>query len=402
MNRVILIVLDGVGCGALPDAAEFGDVGADTLGNLSRHFEDGLRLPNLEKLGLGNIADLRGVMARDAHAEGLGCFGRCRERSAGKDSTTGHWEIAGLITSEPFPTYPEGFPAEVLEAFSRAIGRGVLGNRPASGTRIIEELGEEHLRSGAPIIYTSADSVFQIAAHDSVYSAEQLYEVCSIARRQLIGPHNVSRVIARPFTGSPGSFTRTDGRRDFSVAPPGTTLLDSCLAAEVATIGIGKIGDLFAHRGLSEEIHTAGNLEGVEAMIESMKGVPAPALIFTNLVEFDSKWGHRNDCEGYRRALEEFDSNLPAIFAAQRPTDLMIIASDHGVDPTTPGTDHTREYIPLLVWGAPARGGVDLGTRSSFADIGQTVAEYLGCETLAAGQSFLEQVLMHGEGAPGT
>lgn len=390
-RRAIIIVLDGVGCGELPDAAAFGDVGSNTLGNLSRHFDDGLRLPNLQRLGLGNILAIRGVDPNPP-GEAEGCFGRCIEKSLGKDSTTGHWEMAGVVLDRPFPTYPEGFPPEILRQFAEKIGREVLGNKAASGTDIIEELGAEHLRTGKPIVYTSADSVFQVAAHESVYSAEALYDLCRIARGILTGPHAVGRVIARPFVGEPGSFRRTAGRHDFSLEPPSPTLLDRATEASISTIGIGKIGDLFAHRALSKEIPTRNNAEGVEATISQMTAADAPALIFTNLVEFDMIYGHRNDCEGYRRALEAFDLRLPEIRAAQRPDDLVILSSDHGVDPTTPGTDHTREHSLLLAWGQPFRQGVDLGTRSTFADIGQTVASHLACEPLDHGQSFLGEM----------
>lgn len=390
-RRAIVIVLDGVGCGALPDAARYGDEDANTLGNLSRFFRDGLRLPHLGGLGLGNIAEIRGVPPRGAE-ECLGAFGRCTEVSAGKDSTTGHWEIAGVILDQPFPTYPRGFPPGIIEAFARRIGCGVLGNKVASGTEIIRELGEEHLRTRKPIVYTSADSVFQIAAHESVYPPEALYTMCRVARDLLRGEHAVGRVIARPFEGEPGHFVRTPRRHDFSLPPTGVTLMDRLAESGIPTIGVGKIGDLFAHRGIAEEITTADNREGIEATLEAMSRAPSPSLIFTNLVEFDQTFGHRNDCEGYRRALEQFDTRLPEIFGRQRSGDLMVITSDHGVDPTTPGTDHTREYTPLLAWGRRLRRGLDLGTRGSYADIGQTIAEFLGAPPLGAGKSFLAEL----------
>lgn len=395
--------MDGVGCGELPDAIDFGDQGANTLGNLSRHFVDGLKLPNLQRLGLGNVLEIRGVDPAPS-GEAEGCWGRCIEKSKGKDSTTGHWEMAGVVLDRPFPTYPAGFPAEILGEFTEKIGREILGNKAASGTEIIEELGAEHLRTGRPIVYTSADSVFQIAAHESVYSEEALYDICRIAREILTGPHAVGRVIARPFVGEPASFRRTTGRHDFSLTPPSATLLDRLVEASIPTIGIGKIGDLFAHQGLSVEIPTQSNAEGIEATIAQMTGANAPALIFTNLVEFDMIYGHRNDCEGYRSALEAFDARLPEIRAAQKPGDLVILTSDHGVDPTTPGTDHTREHSLLLAWGEPFGQrvdlrmdlggdlGMDLGTRSTFADIGQTVADHLGCGPLENGQSFLGEM----------
>lgn len=385
-HRAIIIVLDGLGVGELPDAAAFGDTGSNTLGNLSRHFADGLRLPNLQSLGLGNIIPVRGVPPASSPRA---AFGKCNERSAGKDSTSGHWEIAGVWTEEPFPTYPHGFPEEIIKPFCERIGRGILGNKAASGTEIILELGEEHLRTGKPIVYTSADSVFQIAAHERVYPLPELYRICEIARELLDGPHRVGRVIARPFVGEVGAFKRTPDRRDYSITPPPPTLLTRCQEAGVSTIGVGKIGDLFAHCGVDEELHTRSNIEGIEETIRQMTSAASPALIFTNLVEGDSSYGHRNDCEGYRRALEEFDARLPEIIAAQRPGDLLIITADHGVDPTTPSTDHSREYTPLLVWGIGVRGGVDLGTRATYADIGQSVAAWLGCEAVPNGDSFL-------------
>lgn len=389
--RAIIIVLDGVGCGELPDAARFGDAGSNTLGNLSRCFDEGLTLPNLARLGLGNILPLRGV-APMPPGRSAASFGRCAEISAGKDSTTGHWEMAGLITPVPFPTYPHGFPPEVIAEFERRIGRGVLGNRVASGTEIVAKLGAEHLRTGRPIVYTSADSVFQIAAHETVYPVQELYRVCEIARDLLRPPHGVSRVIARPFTGEMGAFKRTADRRDFSIAPQGPTLLDRLNANGIHTLGIGKIGDLFAHRGLEHEIHTMNNDEGIDRTLAAMAQTPAPAFIFCNLVDFDQQYGHRNDPAGFRAALQAFDSRLPEIEAAAGPDDLLILTADHGNDPTTPSTDHSREYIPLLVFGHTVLGGVDLGIRSSLADIGQTVAEYLSIPPLAAGTSFLGEI----------
>lgn len=393
MRRAVAIVLDGVGCGALPDAARYGDEGSNTLGNLSRHFPEGLHLPNLEALGLGNLVDLRGVPPRPMDSCEA-AFGRCTEVSPGKDSTTGHWEMAGVILERPFPTYPDGFPPEIIDPLIRDIGRGFLGNKTASGTEIIQELGEEHLRTGKPIFYTSADSVFQIAAHESVLSWEELYDICRAARRLLTGSHAVGRVIARPFSGEPGNFVRTSGRHDFSLEPPGPTLLDALSAEGRQTIGIGKIGDLFAHRGLSRDIPTASNEEGIRRLLEAMAEAAPPALIFLNLVEFDQVYGHRNDSTGYRRALEAFDASLPSIRSLQRSGDLLLITADHGVDPTTKSTDHSREYTPLLVWGETLSPGVDLGTRETFADIGQTVAEYLGVPPLNAGRSFLRDLTL--------
>lgn len=391
-RRVFLVILDGVGCGELPDAADYGDVGSNTLGNLSRCFEAGLRLPNLGRLGLGDILEIRGVPP-NAPGEAQGNFGKCCEVSKGKDSTTGHWEIAGLVTERPLPTYPNGFPREILRPFEEAIGRGVLGNKASSGTVIIEELGEEHLRTGKPIVYTSADSVFQIAAHASVYSEPELYEVCKKARAILSGEHAVGRVIARPFVGDGPPFTRTAGRHDFALEPRGETLLDKARAKGIKTVGVGKIGDLFAHRGLCEEIPTQSNPEGIEATLSLMGRVAEPALVMTNLVEFDQNFGHRNDCDGYRAALEGFDERLPDLTDAARPGDMLILTSDHGVDPTTPSTDHSREYTPLLVWGPGFVGGVDLGVRKTFADIGQTICDYLGIGPLGHGTSFLGDII---------
>jgi phosphopentomutase len=391
-RRAIVIVLDGVGCGELPDADDYGDRGSNTLGNLSRSFADGLSLPRLASLGLGRILELRGVVPCEGSAC-RGSFGRCAEVSPGKDSTTGHWEMAGVVLDRPFPTYPDGFPPEVIELFCLRIGRGVLGNKAASGTEIIQELGEEHVRTGKPIVYTSADSVFQIAAHESVIPPDDLYAMCRVAREVLQGPHAVGRIIARPFTGEAGRYVRTPRRHDFSLPPRGVTVLDRLTEAGIATIGIGKIGDLFAHRGLGTSIPTAANADGIERTIRTMETASAPSMIFTNLVEFDQTFGHRNDTVGYRAALEAFDARLPEIFAREREGDLLLITGDHGVDPTTPGTDHTREYTPLLVWGPAFRTGIDLGTRSTFADIGQTLCDYFGVPPVAFGQSFLRSLL---------
>jgi phosphopentomutase len=388
-RRAVVIVLDGVGCGELPDAGSYGDAGSNTLGNLARSFPEGLRLPHLGSLGLGRIVDLRGVPPCGA-STCRGSFGRCAESAPGKDSTTGHWEMAGVVLERPFPTYPEGFPEEIIAEFSSRIGRGVLGNKAASGTEIIQELGEEHVRTGQPIVYTSVDSVFQIAAHESVISPEELYGICRIARGILQGEHGVGRVIARPFTGESGRFVRTPRRHDFSLPPSGATVLDRFSEAGIRTIGIGKIGDLFAHRGLSEDHPTANNAEGIERSIEKMGSARAPSFIFTNLVEFDQNFGHRKDTAGYRAALEAFDARLPDFFRNEREGDLLIITADHGVDPTTPGTDHTREYTPLLVRGPRLRSGVDLGTRSTFADIGQTLCDFFAVEAVGAGRSFLD------------
>lgn len=388
INRVILVVLDGVGAGAAPDAAAFGDEGAHTLAHVAEAV-GGLRVPNLEALGLGHLGTLAGVR-RTGQPDG--CFGRMAPLSPGKDSTTGHWEMAGLVLEKPFPTYPQGFPGEVIEAFQQAIGRKTLGNYAASGTVIIQELGLQHLQTGSPIVYTSADSVFQVAAHERVIAVEELYGMCRTARRLLTPPHQVARVIARPFAGDPGSFMRTDGRRDFSVEPPAQTLLDALKAAGYPVIGIGKIEDLFKGRGLTRAMPTKNDTATMEAMIGVLKSVPR-GLIFANLIEFDMLYGHRNDAPGFARALQAFDARLPEIIGGMQQDDLLCVTADHGNDPTRPGTDHTREYAPLLVYGARVARGVNLGTRKSFADLGQTIAEALGIKRLARGESFLHGIL---------
>ncbi len=387
MKRVVLIVLDGVGIGELPDAAKYHDQGSHTLGNLARAV-GGLRLPNLEKLGLANIEPLFGLKPL---RQPLANFGKMAEQSPGKDSTTGHWEIAGCILDFAFPTYPNGFPPEVLEPFQKKIGRGILGNKPASGTEIIKELGEEHLRTGYPIVYTSADSVFQIAAHEKVIPPEELYRMCEIAREILQGKHAVSRVIARPFVGdSPENFTRTRGRRDFSLKPP-CKLVQNCVQeAGMTTVGIGKIDDLYAGVGLDIKLHTKSNADGVKALLEQLREVQE-GLIMVNLVDFDMLWGHRNNPKGFYQELQQFDEQLPAIMELLNEDDLLILTADHGNDPTTPSTDHSREYVPLLVYGKGIRRGVNLGIRQTFADLGKTVAEALNvpnCEI--AGTSFWE------------
>ncbi len=387
-DRIIVIVLDSCGVGGAPDAALYGDEGASTL----PHTADacgGLHLPVLGRLGLGRIAPIRGVAPDPAPA---GAFGKMAEVSAGKDSTTGHWELMGVRVEKPFPTYPHGFPPEVIEPFQARIGRRILCNRPASGTVLIAELGEEHLRTGFPIVYTSADSVFQIAAHEDRIPVEELYRYCRIAREILAGPHAVSRVIARPFVGEPGRFVRTDRRRDFSLPPPEPTVLDHLQAAGVPVVAIGKISDLFAGRGVSEEIHTYDDRDGLEQTLRAMRAARR-GLVFTNLVDLDSRFGHRNDPRGYGDDLEMIDTNLVPVVAGLGDRDLLFITADHGNDPTTPGTDHTREYVPLLVAGPRVRGGADLGVRRTFADVGATVAAALGAAPPRGGQSFLGQAV---------
>jgi phosphopentomutase len=381
--RVLAVVCDGLGVGATPDAPAYGDAGTRTLQNILRDGRPSL--PHLTRLGLLHTLYADAPAGLPAPA---GAFGRCAEASPGKDSTTGHWELMGLTLDTAFPLYPEGFPPEVIAPFERAVGRKVLHNRPASGTEVIKEYGEEHLRSGRPIVYTSGDSVFQIAAHEEVVPVETLYHWCEMAREILVGPHRVGRVIARPFVGAPGSFTRTHRRRDFSVAPTGPTVLDVCLGRGLAVHGIGKIEDLFVGQGLSSAVHTESNRDGLEKTVAALRE-REDDFVFTNLVDFDTKYGHRNDPDGYARALEEFDAFVPAILAAMRERDLLLVTADHGGDPSDVSTDHTREYVPVVAAGGRVRPGADVGTRASFADVGATVAEYLGV-TPPGGTSFLE------------
>ena len=385
--RAAIIVLDGVGVGRAPDAAAYGDAGASSIEHCAAAV-GGLALPTLGRMGLGNITPIVGTPPVE---RATGGFGRMAEAAAGKDSTTGHWEMAGVVLERPLPTYPHGFPPELVARFEAAIGRGTLGNRPASGTAIIEELGQEHLRTGKPILYTSADSVFQLAAHEAIIPIEELYRMCETARGLLTGEHAVGRVIARPFEGAPGHFTRTTRRRDFSLEPPGPTLLDRLQAAGYETIGIGKIEDLFAQRGLSTSNHTGTNDAGMAATLGYLER-DFTGLLFVNLVECDMLWGHRRDAQGYAQALREVDAWIPAVQALMRPGDALFITGDHGVDPTAHGTDHTRECVPLLAWGPSLCGGVDLGTRATFADLGQTVASAFGVGPLAAGNSFATEI----------
>ncbi len=388
IRRVILIILDSVGCGDAPDAGNYGDEGSNTLGNTAQAV-GGLRLPHLGQLGLGNITSIEGVPAVDSP---LGAYGRLTEVSAGKDTTTGHWELAGVILARPFPTYPDGFPAELIAEFERLTGRGTLGNYPASGTIIIQELGDQHMRTGKPIVYTSADSVFQLAAHEEVIPVTELYRMCQIARELLSGEHGVGRVIARPFVGKPGNFTRTERRKDFSLLPYRDTLLDVLKASGQEVMGVGKIEDIFAHRGLTQSNHTLNNIAGVEAILGFIGSNPS-GLIFANLVDFDMLYGHRNIPRGYADALEEFDTRLPEIQLALRDTDVLIISADHGNDPTTPSTDHSRERVPILVSGPKVHRGVNLGTRSSFADVAATITELLGVAWDGAGESFARAIV---------
>jgi phosphopentomutase len=385
-KRAIILVADGVGCGGAPDAAEYGDAGADTLGNLARAV-GGLSLPNLGALGLGHLTDIAGV-PRAAAPEGA--WGAMREASAGKDTITGHWEMAGLVTETAMATFPDGFPRAITDELRDVSGRGILGNKTASGTAIIEELGPRHLETGELILYTSADSVLQIAAHESIVPLAELYEICEKAR-VICDRNSIGRVIARPFVGSPGAFKRTYNRRDFSMLPHGPTLCDAILAAGLPTVGVGKIGDIFAMRGIGESIHSEGNADGLRLTLEALARLPE-GLLFVNLVDFDMVYGHRNDAPGFARALAQLDAWLPAFRAALAPGDAAFITADHGNDPTTPGTDHTRERVPLLAFG-PAVRPAPLGERGSFCDLGQTIASGLGLPPLARGSSFLDSVV---------
>ena len=384
-DRVIWIVLDSVGIGAMPDAADYGDAGSDTLGNIARIR--GLTLPNLCRLGLANIKPLAGLEPAKSPAA---AFGRCALASPGKDTTTGHWEMAGIHLEKPFPLYPHGFPREVMDEFESRIGRRALGNKPASGTEIIKELGAEHMRTGSPIVYTSADSVFQIAAHEEVIPLWELYKICATAREILCGPHEVGRVIARPFIGATGSFTRTANRKDYAVPPPKGMLLDRLHDRDVEVYSIGKIFDVFLGRGIRDHVKTKDNADGMSKTIEAMDALQH-GLIFVNLVDFDQQYGHRNDVEGYAAALEQFDRWLPDFIEKLRDPDLAILTADHGCDPTTPSTDHSREFVPLIVYGPKARAGVDLGLRTTLSDVGQTVAEIFGA-AISRGTSFLSSL----------
>ncbi len=382
--RVFLIVLDGVGIGELPDAAEYGDEGSNSLANTAEVVN--LALPTMEALGLGRIAPIRNVRAV---ANPLGSFGKLQERSRGKDTTTGHWELAGIVLEKPFPTYPEGFPQEVMAEFEQAIGRKTLGNYPASGTQIIQELGKEHLETGKPIVYTSADSVFQIACHEEVVSPEELYEMCKIARSILQGPHAVSRVIARPFVGEPGNFKRTERRRDFSLPPPRPTLLDAVKEARLDVLAVGKVEDIFAGRGITESFHTKDSRSTMEQVIK-LAGENWQGLLFANCIDTDMLWGHRNDPQGYADSLAMVDGKLGELLPALGPEDVLVVTSDHGCDPTTESTDHSREYTPLLVCGEKVK-PKDLGTRF-FSDLGATAAEYLQVKYSGEGESFWQEI----------
>lgn len=390
--RAIVLVLDSVGAGALPDAAEYGDEGSNTLGNTAR-AAGGLSMPTLGAMGLGNITEIAGV---PPVAEPVASFGRNAEASAGKDTTTGHWEMMGLQLESAFPTYPDGFPPEVMEAFERETGYGWLGNHPASGTVIIQDLGDEHVRTGRPIVYTSADSVFQVAAHEDVIDIDELYRICEIARtRVCIGEHAVGRIIARPFTGpdASGTYQRTHRRRDFAVEPFEPTVLDRLLEHDIKSYGIGKIGEIFAWRGICESPHSENNMHGFDNLVKRVGDASDNGFVFANLVDFDMVWGHRNDVEGYARGLEAVDARMPELLDAMIDGDLLILTADHGCDPTTDSTDHSREYTPLIASVKGVRAGVDLGTRATFSDIGETVLDFYGLAGVCGrGTSFLPEV----------
>ncbi|HTL43053.1 MAG TPA: phosphopentomutase [Vicinamibacterales bacterium] len=387
-HRVIWIVLDSVGVGALPDADAYGDQGSDTLGNISRAIP--LKLPTLRSLGLPRVAHVEGMADVE---QPRGAYGRMAERSAGKDSVTGHWELTGIVLAKAFPTFPHGFPASLISEFERRIGRGTLGNTAASGTVIIDDLGAEHMRSGKPIVYTSADSVFQIAAHEDVIPVRELYRICEVAYELAAEGLGIGRVIARPFIGQPGAFQRTSNRRDFALPPAGTTLLDALKAGGHTVFAIGKIEDLFAGRGITAAVHTKSDEHGMDEIEQAMRAIPA-GLIFANLVDFDTQFGHRNDPAGYAANLERFDVRLARLLPALSDTDILVITADHGNDPTTPSTDHAREYVPLFLVGARVKAGVALGTRETFADLGQTIADLFNVGPLANGTSFLRDILL--------
>jgi len=388
INRVILFVLDSVGIGALPDSEKFGDIGVSTLGHIAKST-DNFKIPNLMKLGIGNID---GVDYIEADANPIGAFGRSLEASNGKDTTTGHWEIAGLYIEQPFKTYPDGFPETIIDAFEAKIGRKILCNKPASGTVILEELGEEHVKTGCPIVYTSADSVFQIAAHEDVIPLPELYNMCQIARDMLMGEDQVARVIARPFIGEIGNFQRTSNRRDYSIKPYQKTVLDYAKEAGFKVKAVGKISDIFDSEGITDDVHTTDNMDGVDQTINYLQD-DFEGILFTNLVDFDAKFGHRRDIPGYRKALEEVDARIPELMAAMKPTDMMIILADHGNDPAYKGSDHTREYIPLLIYGESIKAGVNIGTRKTFADVAATVSDILNIPTTPYGVSFKSEIL---------
>jgi len=391
VERVFLIVLDSAGIGEMPDAKLYGDEGSNTIGNIA--LKVGLKVPTLKKMGLGNIAELHGI---EPAQKPLAAWGKMAELSPGKDTITGHWEIAGIVLEKPFKTFPQGFPKELISKFEQAIKREILGNVVASGTEIIKELGPEHMATGKPIIYTSADSVFQIAAHEEVIPLEELYSICQIARDILQDEWKVARVIARPFIGTEGNFIRTANRRDFAIEPPSPTLLENVKDGGYEVVGIGKISDIFTGKGITKNVHTENNLDGIEKIINSMSEVKR-GLVFANLVDYDSKYGHRNDAQGYAKALEEFDEQLPRIMEKLNENDVLIVTADHGCDPTTVSTDHSREYVPLLIYGSQIN-PVNVGVRKSFADLGATIAEMLSVQKLLKGESMYSLIVKTNQG----
>lgn len=388
INRVILFVMDSVGIGALPDAFNFGDVGANTLGNIALS-QNGINLENLKELGLGNIDGIVGVSPVQS---AMGAFGKSAEVSNGKDTTTGHWELTGIHLNEPFQTFPNGFPKSIIDDLENKIGRKVLGNKPASGTEILDELGEEHIRTGQPIVYTSADSVLQIAAHEEIIPLSELYEMCKIAREIMTGENAVARIIARPFIGTIGDFDRTPNRRDYSVDPASETVLDIAKEQGLDVVAIGKIEDIFNGRGITEAIHTVHNMDGIDKTIEYIRK-DSKGIIFTNLVDFDSKYGHRRDAKGYKEALEQMDERIPELLESMKDDDIIIFTADHGNDPTFKGSDHTREYIPIVIFGKNIKGNTNIGIRKSFADISATISDILGIRSTGNGESFRDLII---------
>ncbi len=388
INRIIVIVLDSVGIGEGPDTPAFGDQGSNTLGNTATAV-GGLSLPHLEALGLGNIAPINGVAPSQAPRA---AYGTMAEVSAGKDTTTGHWELMGVQLMRAFPTYPDGFPPDVMQRFASAINSPTLGNYAASGTAILDELGAQHVQTGHPIVYTSADSVFQIAAHERIIPLDDLYRMCRVAREILRGEHEVGRVIARPFVGTPGAWVRTPNRRDFSVVPPTPTVLDRLNDAGMMVYAVGKIEDIFAGQGITDAVHTQNNMDGVDQTLHAMRTRSERGMIFTNLVDFDAKYGHRNNPAGYAQALQEFDARVPELLDALRDDDLLVLTADHGNDPTTPSTDHSREVVPILIAGAQVRRGTNIGVRHTFSDLAATIADLLGVEAPTVGTSFRAEV----------
>lgn len=388
IKRIILVVLDSVGIGEMPDASKYGDVGSDTLGNVSKAV-GGLSLPNIEKLGLGNIDGVKNISKCE---NPIGSFGKCAELSIGKDTVTGHWEIAGVVLEEPLNTYPEGFSEDIIKEFESKIGRKIIGNKVASGTEIIKELGEEHIKTGSPIVYTSADSVFQIAAHEDVISLDELYNMCQIARKMFVGEKAIGRIIARPFIGEPGQFTRTSNRRDFALDPFDKTILEYIKEKEISVMAVGKIEDIYNKKGITDAVHIKNNMDGIDKTLQYMKE-NKNGLIFTNLVDFDMLYGHRNDAVGYAKALVDVDNRIPEVISAMKEDDILILAADHGCDPTTESTDHSREYIPVILYGKRIKSGINIGTRKSFSDIGKTILDLLKIENNLYGDSFAKEIL---------